>query len=357
MSIRELHDWTKQAGLIPAGAHLQEAVDAIRELQHQISQFADPDEFVAQERFLAVLTNGPSDNYQTNAQQNDGKGADWPDYRYWIKRILIFGSGPNAAVAAGYDTLDESVPAQGSTPGKIDVFTAINLPEMIVQQTNQATHGLPTNETFVVEVFGWWDVGNPQNKHYFFSACPAVAWMQITSTATGAGYYNGKLLTGPPQTLDPTVNLVTPINPYESISMTENVVGQNIAETNLTVPSGCDPSHWATLPQVVEAWYIGMSNESTPRPTYRFSLFPSGIFVVKLSQNGGSNGNGTTAASYTYDVFYRGTTTKIGSTMSVDKPRYLIGPVIAATFGYAYYDGTTLHLAEAWEVHGSNQGC
>jgi hypothetical protein len=356
MPIKDIHDWSKLTGLIPAGSHLQEAVDAIRELQRQISQFSSPEEFVPQERFLALITNGPDPDYNTNAQQNSGAGADWADYRYWVKRILIFGSPTNAAVAAGYDTIDEDVPAMGNTPGKVDVYTATNLPEMIVQTTNQAMHGLPTNETFCVEVFGWWDVGNPQTKHYFFSACPAVAWMQVTSPATGGGYYNGTLLTGPPQTLDPTVNLVTPINPYENLSVGENVIGQNILETNLNVPSGCVGSHWVQLPQVVEAWYVGMSKESTPRPTYRFSFLPRGPFKVTLSQVSGSNGDSTTSASWTYDVFQFGSSNKIGSSLPVSRPRIAHGPMSMATTGYAEYDSTgTLVLDEAWEVHGDSQ--
>lgn len=78
---------------------------------------------------------------------------------------------------------------------------------------------------------------------------------------------------------------------------------------------------------------------------------PRGMFLVKLAQVAGTNGNATTACSYTYDVSIYGTTTVLAAGQAVARPRDRVGPVTAANAGYAtYLANGSLLLLEAWEV-------
>lgn len=78
-------------------------------------------------------------------------------------------------------------------------------------------------------------------------------------------------------------------------------------------------------------------------------------FPVKVTQTGGSNGTGTTAASYTYTVTTLGDI-QLGTSIAQEKPREN-GSVTAGTKGIAYYDGTTLKLWDAGEKYGSSEEC
>jgi hypothetical protein len=73
---------------------------------------------------------------------------------------------------------------------------------------------------------------------------------------------------------------------------------------------------------------------------------PSGtIFPVTVSQTGGSNGNSTTAATYTYTVTSLAGV-QLGTAMSPEVPRFMIGTMTAATKGTGYYTSAgvfTLH--------------
>lgn len=81
-----------------------------------------------------------------------------------------------------------------------------------------------------------------------------------------------------------------------------------------------------------------------------------GNFMVNLTQTGGSNGNKTTAATWTYTAKTLNNATTLGTVLSPNKPRPF-GTQTAATLGVAYYDNTgTFQLAEAYEKPGSG-GC
>lgn len=65
------------------------------------------------------------------------------------------------------------------------------------------------------------------------------------------------------------------------------------------------------------------------------------LFVVNVTQNGGSNGTAAGGlCTYTYDVYSRVTGLKIGSALAVQKPRLFGAPTTAATIGTAYTDHT-----------------
>jgi hypothetical protein len=82
---------------------------------------------------------------------------------------------------------------------------------------------------------------------------------------------------------------------------------------------------------------------------------PGILFAVTLSQTGGSNGNKTTAASWTYTVTSLAGV-QLGTSKSPEWPRPN-GTMTAATKGLAYYDNDgALVLSVAFEQPGSG-GC
>lgn len=85
----------------------------------------------------------------------------------------------------------------------------------------------------------------------------------------------------------------------------------------------------------------------------------SGTRVVNLTQRGGANGNKTSAATYTYDLYERladgtnGVKLNAGSPLAPLKPRPN-GTAVAATAGMAYMDpAEEWKLAEAYEKYGT----
>lgn len=80
----------------------------------------------------------------------------------------------------------------------------------------------------------------------------------------------------------------------------------------------------------------------------------SGLFAVRVEQTGGSDGNSTTAASWTYTVRDVSSTVTLGTVVAVARPRpnglmtYQSG---STGFGVAFYDDDgTLKLWDAGEV-------
>jgi hypothetical protein len=170
-----LRDWPKKGPLIPLGSHLQEPVDELRELSRKVALILQAELREPQERFLAQIVNaGPPD-----LSLGTPPPGDYTDARYWLKRVVVLGSQPDANVQFAADDTDAN--AGGIEPF---IVTAINLSEW-----KGKTHGLPTNGSQVFEVFAWWDVGDPNNKHYFFSSPPANFWAKLTAVDTTAPYY------------------------------------------------------------------------------------------------------------------------------------------------------------------------
>lgn len=81
------------------------------------------------------------------------------------------------------------------------------------------------------------------------------------------------------------------------------------------------------------------------------------LFLVKVTKDGGSNGNKTTAATWTYTVKNLAGST-IGTTVALTRPRpYGTATYQAAdSYGIAFYDGATLKLWDAGEIYGTG-GC
>jgi hypothetical protein len=103
----------------------------------------------------------------------------------------------------------------------------------------------------------------------------------------------------------------------------------------------------------------GKDSSSAPSRRLVMAEMPSSPFVVNLSQNGGADGNKTTYATWTYDVYIRlaggSNGVKIGSTVTVLRPRSLMCSMIVATIGTVYFDPAgTLIIADAWEQMNQN---
>jgi hypothetical protein len=85
--------------------------------------------------------------------------------------------------------------------------------------------------------------------------------------------------------------------------------------------------------------------------------FDRGFFPVKVTQNGGSDGNKTTAASWTYDVSDLADNKLTGDTpIGQEKPRPFGTVTAGSSYGVAFYDGSTLKLWDAGETPGTG-GC
>lgn len=264
--------YTRAGPLIPRGERLQEPIDAIREIWAYLASLDGREAFYPQERFQATIISGfpvAQTNSLGSGVPMSGNSPDYTDARYCVVRVLTYQSNVNDLPPLGVDQDSTNTGVADAT-----YVTATNLAEIL----GGNGHILPTNGSLTVEVFGVWDVGNPQQKHYYFCTMPAVAWIKLTSvmppaslgspTVGGGGFYNARLMTGSPMTIDPKTDLVMPFSPAEAIPSTDNILAENCIEANLGDPA----VHFVRdLPCFVPAWWIGLSKESTPRPVYRFA--------------------------------------------------------------------------------------
>lgn len=112
--------------------------------------------------------------------------------------------------------------------------------------------------------------------------------------------------------------------------------------------------------QKIGAWAGSASVMDVGTAIYGFSfVLPRQTFDVVVVQTGGSNGTGSTAASYTYRV-----DNADGHVLATAKApvftgfRIGVGPVTAGTRGIASYDDAgTLSLLMVNEVHGADDEC
>lgn len=222
--------------------------------------------------FLGLVTNsGPNGEPDFTSK---APGA------YWVKVCQILGPGnPFYLSQVKYST---------SAPAPPNIFSVTNVAEVTQSTTKLANSGsrtLPTDSSRMVHVWAFLDA--TQVVRYVMDECPPQAWIYIDtimppassgSPNGGGGFYNAKLLTGSPVTISPLGDVVIPTFPNEALPATDNVLGQNSLEANLGNP----PSHWVPLGCYVPAWYVGMSNESPPRPVYRFAYPVPGPVSVKI---------------------------------------------------------------------------
>lgn len=199
---------------------------------------------------------------------------------YWVRKQYI-GAGLTADAPNFYNAQDD--PTQW--------YPATNVLEML-SGTNAVQIGQP------VLIMAYIDRGVTNRFRYLFIADRPVAWIKITSPqpytsggsySGGGGYYNSSLVTGAPVKNDPTTNLIAPISPNETVGPANAILAVNWAEANLGDPAShwvpCNSNDGQVQDPFVPAWFIGYSNEETPRPVYRFYYPKPGLEVMQIVGN------------------------------------------------------------------------
>lgn len=291
---------------------LQEPLVEIKRIWEYLASIDGREPFQPQERFMATIIAGfpvPQASSIGSSTPMSGNSPDYTDARYCVVRVLAYQSNVNDLPPLGVDADSANSGIADST-----YLTATNLCEVLAGNA----HLLPTDGSMTVEVFATWDVGSPQQKHYFFAVMPnQITWIACTSPMPpaslgsdigGGAYYNAIMLAGAPVTIDPLTNLVIPLTPGEKYSAltsglpTVTILAENSAEPN----QGNPPSHWvpcgtffggapdptlaaagsqlggASAAQWFPAYYTGMSNETPPRPTYRFFCPMPGVTDIQI---------------------------------------------------------------------------
>lgn len=106
--------------------------------------------------------------------------------------------------------------------------------------------------------------------------------------------------------------------------------------------------------------YVGVdeASEADPKPPiylFCFDRMPGVTFVVDLESDGGSDGDGSTAATWTYTATSLGGV-ELGTSLAPRAPRDSIGPRNQASAGLGYYDANgDFKLAVAWETLPTDQ--
>lgn len=172
----------------------------------------------------------------------------------------------------------------------------------------------------------------------------------------GGGWYSGRAQTPKAKTYDPTGNMdlsaywqdVNSVDDLYIEYLPESVSGGSSAQT---LPTGGSGKIY------LRGQFSGFSDNPSvdSRPIIQVPYyFQIGvIFVVALTQTGGSNGTQTTAASWTYTAKSLDGSVTYGTALSPQRTRWN-GSRTAATLGYAYFDNTgTFKLAEPWEPPGT----
>jgi hypothetical protein len=144
-----------------------------------------------------------------------------------------------------------------------------------------------------------------------------------------------------------------------SATITESDFGTLPSSANAVVFNVADiGGTWKiTVGDYVQGRLIGRYSDGTDTPPWLIIVnsYPKGLFPVKVTQTGGSNGNKTTAASYTYTVNDLNND-QLGTSIALAKSRPYGLVTAGSTYGLAFYDGSTLKLWDAGEYPGSG-GC
>lgn len=132
---------------------------------------------------------------------------------------------------------------------------------------------------------------------------------------------------------------------------------ENLAERSpVTDTTGNATAGTHTLAKGTQV-HLWLSEDTDGTARWQFSLNVPGFFPVKVSQTGGSNGNKTTAASYTYTVTTMDGNTTLGEDVAVAKTRPNGTMTAGSSYGMAFYDENgDIQLWDAGEVEGTG-GC
>lgn len=238
----------------------------------------------SQETYLrdwyGIITNkGPNGESDFTAESNPGV--------YWVKVCYIV-SGLTADTIKLSKQSSPPNPNYDGTGAATPCFPTV-VPACNLQEATAGSRTLATDGSVYVHVWENQDVQPFPCTRNVFEVAPGQAWIKLTSIIGpaslsspngGGGFYNARLVTGLPVTIAPTLDLEIPTNPAEKVPTTDNILAENSLEANLGNP----PSHWVPLPSFVPAWYVGQSNETPPRPVYRFEYpNPGSSVTVKIT--------------------------------------------------------------------------
>lgn len=126
------------------------------------------------------------------------------------------------------------------------------------------------------------------------------------------------------------------------------VTAANLAELD-------QKSHLLAIDAIVHCFGVVLDKGTGPAYHNFFYASPPGaLFAVKVVKTGGSNGNKTTAASWTYTVkTLAGKTITTGTSLTRPRPKGTATVQADNSYGLAFYDGSTLILWDAGEIYGT----
>lgn len=262
----KLEDFNPQTIGPFSGAHGQQIIDALRKLDEKDGHdSAQPHPYWDfQEVFPATVV-------ALNHELNGSQVGDVIPSMYWVRKCFIQG-GATA----------EPLVLPPATDDQTQWYPATNILELGLQTSNVGI-GQP------VLVYAYVDRGIANRKRYIFVADRPVLWMKITSAMApyiagppplgSGGWYNARSVAKAPVTLDPITNLVAPISPNEEVASTDDILACNWYEANLGNP----PTHVVQCPTFAPGWLIGYSDETVPRPVYRFYVPRPGSVPLQLA--------------------------------------------------------------------------
>lgn len=222
--VKSLRDWVARQSSYRDASHLQEPVDALRDLQRQQGGGPVYGDAVPFEHGIGrVVGKGP-------ANEADGTNAV-----YWIQGMVMGPAGwtvPPALLPDSSNQIDDDSPP--------NVFPAIHLSERYA-----GSHQLATDGT--VEVFYWseYDTDDPPNKHYLFLA------------DRGLELRFGKLKTAWPEFADHNKVTLTPCRSASDATVLTDSAGTPLPDVTayIQTPLGSAPPFFAVNVGDVVAYF------------------------------------------------------------------------------------------------------
>jgi len=205
VSLKSLTDWPTGKNVLPKGSHLQESVDALREIANASGYDLRHHRktITADWKLGKIVAAGPNNE------------ADYDDERYWIELQAISDADPTDTLQV---EVDDSEPYVDNSGNPKPIITATNLFEFL-----DSSHQLATDR--LVWVKGKLDLGQPQQIHWQFEASPPRPFFVVLVTDGGA---NAATPTGvatytyTAKTPDSLVVIATGLSPVNSFNPSTN---------------------------------------------------------------------------------------------------------------------------------------
>lgn len=268
-----------------------------------------------------------------------------------------------AIATTGLDTFDRWNTQQETIPGIAENFVATNYAELNING-NATGNSVPSGQQ--VMVCGVWnrnevtqEGGTVKPKstnliaYIFYFAVGISTPLLIKSVNAnwdleqGASRYNVAVGKGSVFGVDPDSNFVPP-DELMTFPTDANALAVDVFEGGSAASGTC----LMVVGSIVLGTLNGTDNENPALPVYYFSSAPSGTaFKVLLTQVGGTQGDATTRATWTYNGFiFDGSGLQLFAGLSPDATTRPIGQINKAGQGWAIIsNGGAIVLAEAIE--------